>query len=277
MKNNYYVIGLPVDHSLSPALHTKLYEIYGFQNCTYSALNVAPSRLSNFIRCLPEQNICGFNITMPLKADILPFLTHVDQSVYNGANTVVVRNGELFGYSTDAAGFSRSLLDHGITYSGKNIVVLGCGAVAQTLIHDALQKQAAGIAVLNRTVEKARQVAQKMPVQADSLEKATDYMSTCDILINTTPLGMAANNDGFTDLTFLRRLKPGACVCDLVYNPARTALLAQADALGFTTVNGLGMLIWQAFYAFELFFGILPGEKEYRIIQETLTACLQGA
>ena len=274
MKNNYYVIGLPVDHSLSPLLHSNLYEIYGISGCEYGSFNVAPGRLKNFIDFIPQQNIRGFNITMPLKTEILPFLKYRDESVYNGANTVVVNKDGLYGYSTDAIGFRKSLAMHGRDYTSKTIVFLGSGAVAQTLVHDAVIQKASQIFVLNRTVEKAAALADGKTVFADSLDRIADYMPDCDLLINTTPLGMDGIADNFADLSFLGRLKFSAFVCDLIYRPFKTDLLREAERLKIPYMNGLGMLIWQAFYAFEKFLGILPGPDQYVQIEAALTDAL---
>jgi shikimate dehydrogenase len=271
MINKYYVIGLPVCHSLSPAIHTRLYERYGIKNCTYSSCNIAPDDLSNFICRIPEENIGGFNVTMPLKHKILPFLDYTDTSVTDGANTVVVRHGELFGYSTDAAGFFQSLHDQRIQCADKNIVFLGCGTVAKILIRSMIPNNPARITILNRTADKAKRLADGKLVFADSIQNIGLYMTECDLLIQTTPLGMEGTDQDFSDLSFLHQLNKTACVYDLIYHPARTRLLEQAALHGLNTINGLGMLIWQAFFAFEKFFGILPGREEYRSIEAALS------
>jgi shikimate dehydrogenase len=91
-------------------------------------------------------------------------------------------------------------------------------------------------------------------------------MPGCGLLVNTTPLGMAGMAHDFTDLRFLDALPRDACVCDLIYDPPKTALLARAEATGHPTLNGLSMLVWQAFYAFEQYTGVLPGREEYKLV-----------
>ncbi len=270
MKKNYCVIGHPVLHSLSPSIHNALYERYKIADCVYSAIEVLPETLEQFIQNIPTQQIKGFNITMPLKTDILPYLYKQDGSVSNGANTVVVREGKLYGYSTDAAGFHKGLLNCGFDYTKKNIVFIGSGAVSQTLIHDASNRNPAKITVLNRTLEKAEALAHGTLVFADTLDAIARHMPNCDLLVNTTPLGMSGMQQNFADLSFMEALPQKALVCDLIYSPAQTAFLAKAAQTGHKTLNGLPMLIWQAFYAFEQFLGILPNEKDYETISSML-------
>lgn len=263
MIHQYYVIGHPVEHSLSPLIHNMLYHWYNIKNCKYDYQEVHSSNLKVFLAKLKHNHVYGFNVTMPLKMEICNYLDVADESVVAGANTVVVRNGQLYGYSTDASGLAKSIQSSGYDYTAKRIVVLGGGAVAETIIPDMIAKEAKSITILNRTEEKATKIAQRHHIHADALHNIEIYMPTCDILINTTPLGMTGMPNDFEDFTFLDHLPATALVYDVIYSPQRTALLKNAQTRGIHTANGLGMLIWQAFYAFLHFFGIMPTEENY--------------
>ncbi len=267
----YRVIGSPVGHSLSPAIHTRLYEIYGIEGCRYSAEEVTKESLPAFIGRARAGEACGFNVTMPLKAEIIPYLDSVVENAAASVNTVVRSDGALNGYSTDQAGFYRSLIQAGGDYAGRNIVFIGCGAAARGLIADAAERGARGITVLNRTPGKARFAGDESGADVDAIANISKYMDGCDVLINTTPLGMSGTGADFEDISFVEMLPKGALVCDLIYSPPETRLLAAARTSGHKTLNGLPMLVWQAFYAFELFFGILPGEAEYAEVMKALS------
>ena len=262
MPKEYCVIGYPIAHSLSPAIHNALYREYGL-NCRYTSYPVTSENLPDFISQISQRRIHGFNVTMPLKKKIIPYLKTIAPNAQGGVNTVVAAENGLHGYSTDAQGFSASLHSIGTGYQNKNIVFIGAGAVTQALCKDAAQTNAKHIVVLNRTIQKAQAIAKSCNGDADSLAHIDRYMEKCNLLVNTTPLGMTGNAHDFENLGFLDLLPPDAVVCDLIYSPARTAFLKYASARGLTVQNGLGMLIWQAFFAFEKFCGILPTENDY--------------
>lgn len=267
---NYCVIGSPVAHSLSPAIHTKLYEIYGIDDCAYTVRETRADGLPDFIASARSGSYDGFNVTMPLKPEIIPYLDAVGGSITNSVNTVTARDGVLTGYSTDQPGFYRALVQAGGDYAGRNIVFIGCGAVARGLIADAAEKGARSITVLNRTLENAQAVRDDYGAAIDTPGNISRYTDGCDILINTTPLGMGGNKADFEDLSFMNLLPAHALVCDLIYSPPVTRFLAAAQSAGLKTQNGLPMLIWQAFFAFEIFLGILPNERDYGEVMKTL-------
>ena len=273
MQKKYCVIGSPIAHSLSPVIHNTLYEIYGL-DCSYGKRLVTPDTLESFLRAVSNEGISGFNITMPLKQDILPYLCEVSPGAEESVNTVAVRSGKLYGYSTDARGFCASLRQIGMEYGGMNIVFIGAGAVTRLLCKDAAQKSAKSIAIVNRTVEKAQKIARFTNAVPDSLDNISRYMKDCDLLVNTTPLGMSGTDCDFRSLDFLGLLPGRAAVCDLIYSPAQTSLLKAASARGLKTMNGLGMLIWQAFYSFEKWFGVMPSEADYAAVSSKITEAL---
>jgi shikimate dehydrogenase len=262
------VIGYPVSHSLSPLIHNSLYEIYGI-DCTYTIREVKPGELKKFVEEIPQISLRGFNITMPYKKEIIPYLS--EDPPTGSVNTVAVRDGMLIGTSTDEAGFLKSLDEEGFSYKNKKIVFIGAGAVTGMLAADAASNGAKKITLLNRTVANALAIAEKTGAQADAFDSKKTYpcIEECDLLVNTTPLGMNGC-PGFESFGFIENLRPEALVCDLIYNPFDTKLLLKASRQGNPTLGGISMLIWQAFYAFDFFFGIMPTEQDKSVVLQEI-------
>lgn len=271
MSKQYYVIGDPVAHSLSPAIYNRLFELYRMADSKYGTRRVAREALGAFLDGLKAESVRGFNITMPLKDAVLPYLATRDESVVYGANTVVVEEDGLHGYSTDADGFRKSLELNGKTYEGSSVAFIGCGSAAKALIRDCLEHHPRSVAILNRTASKAGAFADSPLVQTGTLEDISSHMAGCDILVNATPMGMHGVDADFADLGFLSELPKDALVADLIYNPPKTPFLLEAERTGHRTMNGLWMLIWQAFYAFEKYTGILPDLEAFRILEKELS------
>lgn len=273
MPKNYCVIGSPIAHSLSPLIHNTLYKIYGL-DCEYGKRLVTPERLEAFLASVPEEKIAGFNITMPLKQEIIPCLSFISPEANESVNTISVRADGLYGYSTDAQGFYASLRRLGMDYKNNSVVFIGAGAVTRLLCADAAEKGAKSIVIANRTIEKAEQIARTVNAVPDSIAQIKNHMASCDLLINTTPLGMRGTAQNFESFDFLKHLPGHAAVCDLIYAPTQTSLLVHAAALGLKTMNGLGMLIYQAFYSFEKWFDIMPSHADYEAVFATITEAL---
>ena len=258
------VIGYPIRHSLSPVIHNTLYGIYGI-GCEYVIEEVKPGEMCRFMDCIPVRNICGFNVTMPYKKEVIGYLDNVPAT--DSVNSVAVRDGKLIGISTDEAGFLKSLHEKGASYQNQKIVFIGAGAVTGALARDAAQKGAGKITLLNRTLENAARIADETGGEAMTFDAAKTYdcIRGCDILVNTTPQGMAGCPP-FPGFGFLANLNPDALVCDLIYKPLETDFLKKAAQRGNRTQGGLSMLIWQAFYAFHHFFGVMPTERDKEIV-----------
>ncbi len=254
------VIGYPIAHSLSPVIHNALYDIYNI-NCSYTIREVPPGELGRFIQDTQTMNLAGFNITMPYKKEIISHLS-ADPRL-SSVNTVAVREGKLFGTSTDEAGFKKSLSEEGFSYEGKKIVFIGAGAVTGTLAADARKEGAEKITLLNRTLSNAQNLAAGIRADVDVFDSKKTYacIEECDLLVNTTPLGMVGC-PSFECFDFLSNLRGDTLVCDLIYQPFITKFLMEATKRGNPTLGGISMLIWQAFFAFEFIFGILPTEED---------------
>ena len=256
------VIGDPIGHSKSPVIHETVLSQLGIPY-EYRKVKVEKGSLPDYLDEVKALGIRGFNLTMPHKTDILPYLDYIDDEakLFNSVNTVKVKDGKLFGYNTDACGMLKAMEDKGFGALGKNVVILGAGGVSSTIALKMALEGAATITILARTILSAETISQnvfnntKKAVKVLPFEKASFKIAlpVCDILVNATPLGMNGLDADFEDLDFLKDLKQGALIYDLIYNPLETNLLKAAKALGFATINGLGMLIYQGLLADEIF------------------------
>ncbi len=258
------VVGDPISHSKSPYIHETVLKELGFEY-EYRKVQVKKGELSKYLCEAKSLGLCGFNLTMPHKTDIIPFLDFIDDEarIFNSVNTVKIKDGKLLGYNTDALGMVYSMEKKGFRAKGKNIVILGAGGVASTLALKMAFEGASEITVLNRTLSSAEEICKKVLKESGknctalSFDKESlgNSAKECDILINCTPLGMEGIDTDFEDLSFLENIHKGSLLFDLIYNPAETALLKCAKELGLSTLNGLDMLIYQGLLADEIFLG----------------------
>ncbi len=261
------VIGDPIEHSKSPVVHGMVMDALGI-SCDYEKILVRKGELKEYIEKALSENVSGFNLTMPHKVDIIPFLEKIDKDaeLFGAVNTVKIKDGKLYGYNTDARGFILSLEQNGFDIRNKSIVILGAGGVVSTLALKLAGLGAARMTILNRTQSKAEDICQRIKrLQNDGVvergvkavsggtENISAYMPECDLLINATPLGMSGMDMDYTDLLFLNALSTDALVADLIYNPPKTKFLSCAEKRGNKIMNGLGMLIGQAILADEIY------------------------
>ena len=233
------VIGSPVSHSLSPAIHTEFLRQAGLEG-TYTAEEVTEETLPAFVAAAKAGAWDGFNVTMPLKERILPLLDELGAEVTTAVNTVVVRQGRVIGHNTDGAGFLQALP---CSPAKKKCLLLGAGGAARAVC-DALLGAGAEVTVCSR--KRISLPGAKVMPWAEL--NAAGY----DLLVNATPLGMAGSPD-FPDFSFLNALSAHAVVFDLVYHPEETTLLQRAKALGLNIVGGLALLYAQAKLSFAYF------------------------
>ncbi|MDR1378555.1 MAG: shikimate dehydrogenase [Synergistaceae bacterium] len=265
--SGYSVIGYPIEHTLSPVIHGTIFDAIGISiSSSYSAIRVPRGALRSFTEKARVSGLRGFNVTLPHKRDIIPFLDAVDDEarLCGAVNTVVVDGGRLSGFNTDMEGLLASLRDNGHEYRNRNVVILGAGGASRGVVFKAALEKAAKIVILSRRREKAEEIASEVEravagchVRACRLlpDALAEAAGEADILINATPMGMIGIGEDFSSLEFLRSLPRDALVCDLVYDPPLTNLLREAWALGHAVQNGLGMLVHQAILADELFLG----------------------
>ncbi|HJD97435.1 shikimate dehydrogenase [Mailhella massiliensis] len=251
------VIGDPIEHSLSPVIQQAMLDELGIA-CTYERILVGAGSVAAWLPIAPDLNLAGFNATMPHKTDLVPLMDSLsdDARMYRSVNTVVIREGRFHGHNTDGEGFLRSLLDAGMEYRDRRVVVYGAGGAARSVVLKLTASGAQSVTVCCRTPGKAEELASHSPrIRLCSFtEKACEAaLAEAGLFINCTPLGMQGVSAQFEDFYFLDMLPPSAPVYDLIYRPLKTRLLEEAEKRGHVAVNGLGMLIHQAILALEQF------------------------
>ena len=246
------VIGDPVDHSRSPAMHNAAFASLGL-DWVYVAFPVPRGEGAAATRAVPSLGLAGLNVTMPHKADAASACDRLalDASALGSVNTVVDSDGAIVGHSTDGDGFLRALDDEGVTVAGKDTLVFGAGGVGRAIVH-ALGRAGAAVTVAARRPASARAAAALAPdgVAASWGDVAVEQF---DVIVNATPLGMGAEAPPFDP----SRLHEDQFVFDTVY-PADTPLLVAARARGLRVAGGLGMLVHQGALSFALWTGIAP-------------------
>ena len=261
------VIGDPVMHSKSPVVHGKILDALGVEY-EYDRVRVKKGGLSEYVKNAVASGVTGFNLTMPHKVDIIPFLKEIDDDarLFGAVNTVKIADGELYGYNTDAGGLVLSLAENGFDVKDKEIIILGAGGVSSTIAVKFAVMGAKSIVVLNRTPEKAEKICSSINNIRDKfgifaevkfggfdIDTLKKFAGKCDMILNATPLGMTGVGSDYDDLSFLDCLRNNTFVADLIYSPEKTKFLEYAELCGHKIMNGYGMLIGQAILADEIY------------------------
>jgi shikimate dehydrogenase len=261
------LIGWPVSHSVSPAMHNAAFDYLGL-DWRYVPLPVNPEpagSVGEAVRGLRALGLRGANVTVPHKQAVIPSLDQLSPAAQaiGAVNTIVVRaDGQLYGDNTDAPGFVADLRQHGIEPEGLHVVVLGAGGSARAVVYGLAMAGVARIAVLNRTIERAQELVQALRphcahsrLSAHQLPDAISQLAPhADLIVNCTSVGMTPAVEAMpwdTPAAF----GSGQTVYDLIYNPPVTRLLKTAEQDGARAIGGLGMLIWQGALAFESWTG----------------------
>lgn len=253
------VIGYPAKHSRSPKLHGYWLDRYGIDG-DYIAEEITPEYFPEFVSSLKTHGYAGANVTMPHKDAALELSKPDDRALAVGAaNTLWLEDGKLLSTNTDVEGFHGSLdaASAGWEQHTKSAIVLGAGGAGRAVIYGLLERGVETIHVVNRTIQKAEDLKERFgdAIKPATWEDVPALLPRADLLVNTTSLGMHDQPPLEIDLSSMR---DGAVVADIVYVPLKTPLLLAAEARGFSTANGLDMLLHQAVRGFELWFGIRP-------------------
>ena len=264
------IIGDPVEHSISPSMHNAAFKKLGL-DYLYLPFHVRPENLRRAMEGMRGLNICGVNITIPHKIEVMQYLDAVDPLAAKiGAVNVVVNNGGLLqGFNTDAEGFLQPLLEKKVDPRGKKAVILGAGGASRAIAY-ILSERGADITILNRTSGKAIQFIEAVSQTTGKIMGTMELnemnlsvvMAVADILVNTTSVGMSPDSN--ETLVTRALLRPGMVVADVVYNPSKTRLLLEAEKAGAVTIGGMEMLVWQGALSFEKWTGLKAPLEEMR-------------
>jgi shikimate dehydrogenase len=273
----YGLIGYPVKHSLSAAMHNAAFAALGMDDCKYQLFEIEPDRLDYFLDSLDRNSICGLNVTVPYKEKILDFVNLDFESFYlreiGAVNTIVNKDGVRKGFNTDIPGFSKHLKEQ-IDPKDKSIAVIGAGGAARAVSYVLAKSDAREIAIFDIDNKKSENVARMIkrlfadfPISpVDNIEKLD--IKNKDLLINATPVGLRQDDACLVTEELLHK---DLFVYDLIYNPPQTKLLQLAAKVGAKTSNGLGMLLYQGMLSFEKWTGRqAPQEVMQKALEEAL-------
>ncbi len=244
------IIGEPVAHSRSPAIHNAAYQALGL-DWVYVAFPVAVGSVRDALAGLAALGAAGCNVTMPHKAEAARACSRLEASAaaLGVVNTVVTRPGCLVGSSTDGDGFLDAAREADVPLEGRSVLVVGAGGAARALVHS-LGTAGARVVVAARRPDVAAEAAALAPgARAVALDQVATELPTSDVVVNATPLGMRGEPPPFDPSA----LHAGQVVVDAVYSPPETPLLTAARERGARPLNGLGMLVHQAARSFTLF------------------------
>ncbi|TWE02466.1 shikimate dehydrogenase [Neobacillus bataviensis] len=261
MKKLFGVLGNPIGHSMSPVMHNDLFSLYNI-DAEYLPFLVQEDELRDAVNGLRALGAGGFNVTVPHKSSIIPFLDEVDElaASIGAVNTVVNKDGKLIGYNTDGLGFLKGLDAYINKIEGQKILVIGAGGAARAIYFTLAKEKPMQIDIANRTLEKAVQLIEECPYSISSkaltLKDASSELGEYDLIIQTTMIGMEPN---ITEQPItLEYLRENSVVCEIIYNPLETRILREAKSIGATVQNGIDMFVYQGALAFEKWTGIFP-------------------
>ena len=256
----YFVIGNPIDHSLSPKLHNYWLKQNNI-DAIYDKRKIDEKDLKNFIYKVKEKKINGINVTVPFKKAVIPYLDKLslEAEQTQSVNTIILNNDKLVGHNTDVAGFIKAIESLNFNIENKKIFILGAGGVAPSLIFALNKMSVLEIIVSNRT----RQRADNLQKQFNTL-KIIDWgeVPDFDVIINATSLGLKNESINF-DFSNIGQNK---LFFDVIYNPAETNFLKIGAKLGHKTENGKLMFVYQAFEAFNIWHQMEP-EINHKILK----------
>lgn len=278
LRKLFGVIGDPIAHSLSPAMHNKELMELGI-DAYYHPFRIDEKDLKTAVEGMKVIGIDGFNVTIPHKTAIIPLLDKVDPlaKAIGAVNTVVREDGLFVGYNTDGVGFVESLKEGWKEdLTKEKALIIGAGGAAKAIYYTLLSHGLQTVDICNRTVQKAEALIANQPYKANSkalsLEDAESNIGNYSLIIQTTSIGMDPDID--KSPLSLKGINSSTFVSDIIYNPEETMFLKQAGQNGAKTQNGLGMLVYQGALAFEKWTHVKP---DARRMKETVTKFLGGS
>ena len=254
----YAVIGDPIDHSLSPNIHSAAFRELNLDH-SYIAYRIPKGELEEGIEALKKIKIAGFNVTIPHKVEMMKFLDKMDEScsIINAVNTVTNNNGILKGYNTDMDGFLDPIKKRNIEIKDCKVLLLGAGGAARAIVAGFAKEKAKAITIANRTLEKANLLSEfskkiGLNSKAIRIEDVRDSAKEYDVIVNATSIGLKNESSPIN----LDNITRKAIVYDIVYMPMNTDFLQKAKKKEATVIFGHEMLLGQAVRAFEIWHGV---------------------
>jgi shikimate dehydrogenase len=254
----YGVIGNPIGHSLSPAMHNSQFNTFGIE-AIYLPFHVNEEGLRNAIDGMRGLKIRGMSVTIPHKESIIKHLDEIDEeaSKIGAVNTIINENNKLIGTNTDGKGFISSVIDYGFSLKDKKVLIIGAGGASRAIIYRLSLSGVSSITVANRTTSRAKELLSEIGIDCRttviSLNDVSEIIDEFDLVVNTTSVGMSPN---ISEIPFtFDKVKKGSHFIDIIYNPYETKFLNRASTLGATVQNGIGMFVHQGAIAFELWTG----------------------
>ena len=268
------LIGYPLGHSLSAVIHKAGFKSLGIE-ANYEILETPPEELVDRVKYFKRNDYEGFNVTIPLKLPISLFVQEVDKyaDIAGAVNTVKINSDKTFkGYNTDAMGFKKAIPQN-LDFSGANVALLGTGGASRAAVRALSELGVKYIGVYTRNIPNAmdymaymRRKFPQIEFESHQIDLVRD-LSKYQLLVNTTPIGMLGRSADMTPIeeNVLRTMPANSTVYDVIYNPKKTILLKLAEKLGYNTINGLDMLVYQAVAAQEIWFGQTPDFNTMKI------------
>ena len=272
-----WVIGWPIEHSRSPAIHGYWLARYGIDG-TYTKRAVPPDTVETFFTSLASEGLSGCNVTIPFKETAFRLVDERDASAtaVGAANTLWIEGGKLHASNTDTYGYMTYLGLEAEDWSRRDapVSILGAGGAARAIIHGFLEAGVSEIRVFNRSAERAEVLAQAFGprIKVMPWDQRSRASTEASVLVNTTSVGL--KGAGSLDLDFTD-FHPDCIVSDIVYAPLETGLIRDARRHGLRTVDGLGMLLHQAVPGFEKWFGVRPEVTDE--LYDRIAADIEGA
>ena len=272
--SKFALIGYPLGHSLSKVIHESGFKSIGI-NAAYDILETPPDTLVDRIKFLKHNGYKGFNVTIPLKLPVSLFVNEVDRyaDLARAINTVYINDDKtLVGYNTDVIGF-RNAIPSDIDLRGKRVGILGTGGASHAACVALSECGVKSIDFFTRSIPNSielmnyvRRIFPSIEFNVYQIENIRN-LSEYDMLVNTTPIGMLGKSGDMTPVeeNALRTLNPNAVVYDVIYNPKKTVFIKLAEKLGYRTITGLDMLIYQAQAAQKIWLGAVPDFKDMKI------------
>lgn len=274
------IIGYPLGHSVSPALHQAAFDYYGL-DARFLVWETPSDQLIRMVEQLRSSDTLGASVTVPHKQAVIPLLDAITDSAraVGAVNGIVNEEGKLTGHNVDTVGFLRSLQKNGeFDPCGKRVLLLGAGGAARAVAHTLVELEVGSITVANRGLQRAQELVGELGIGSDLQAVTLDNVAGTlneewDLIVNSTTLGMRYGSGEYLSPLPAEAIPENALVYDLVYNPQETPLIREAKKVNARTIGGLSMLVYQGAEIFQLWTGKeAPFEVMFQAAEKALQA-----